>query len=108
MFALKNDIVIGLCTTQAQVQPKYMITFNDAVCILKFEEATQMVDVKRSLEQMENLLGMLLQIQCTSPSPGQLKILHHRNNYSDSTLTASETQKEIRSQIEGALEWVVE
>ena len=28
-----------------------------------------MVDVKRSLEQMENWLGMLVQLQCTIPRP---------------------------------------
>ena len=49
-FAFKNDIVITLCTTQVQVQPKYMNILNDAECILEFEEGMQMVDVRRSLE----------------------------------------------------------
>ena len=37
-FALKNDIMVGLCATQAQVQPKYTAALNDVECILEHEE----------------------------------------------------------------------
>ena len=49
-FAFKNDIVIALCTTQVQVQPKYINTLNDEECILEFEEGMQIMDVRGSLE----------------------------------------------------------
>ena len=107
-FAFKNDIVVFLCTTQAQIQLKYMTALNDVECALEFEQRTQMVGVKRSLKQMENLLGMQQPLQCTMPTPMQLKILHHRNSYNDSTLTAPETQKIVRSQIEGPSQQMVE
>ena len=57
---------------------------------------------------MENWLGMSVQAQCTTPRPEQLKTIPHRNNCSDSTLTAPKTQKEMRGQIEWALQQVVE
>ena len=80
-----------------------MILLNDAVGMLEFEEGMQMVNVKRSLQWMENCLGIPVQVQCTVPRPEQLKTIHHRNNYNDSTLTAPETQEEVRSQVERAL-----
>ena len=67
-----------------------------------------MVDIKRSLEQMENWLGMPVQVQCTTPRPEQLKTLYYRNDYSDSALTALETEEEMGIQIEGASQQVVE
>ena len=93
--------MVGLCTTPAQVQQKYMTALNDAEYVLEFGEKMKMVDIRRSLVQMVNWLGMPVQVQCTLPRPEQLKTLHCRNNYSDTTLTTSETQEEVRSQIEG-------
>ena len=101
-FSFKNDIMVGLCATWAQWQPKYITALNDVECILEFEEGTEMVGVKKSLEQTENWLGIPVQVYCTMPRPEQLKTLHHRTNYSDSTLTAPETWEEVRSQIERA------
>ena len=93
--------MIGLCTTQTQVQPKYVTALNDMDRILEFEEGTQRVDVKRSIEQMENWFVMPVQVQCMTPGPEQLKILHCANHYHDSTLTAPEAQEGTQSQIEG-------
>ena len=85
-----------------QVQPKYVTTLNDAECILMLEEEMPMVNTKRSLE-LKNLLGMPVQVWCTTPGSEQLKTLQFRNYYSDSALTAPEIQEEMRSYIEGAL-----
>ena len=52
-------------------------------------------------------MGMPVQVKCTPLRPEQLKILHHRNNYSDSTLTTPETEEELVSQNEGTLQQVV-
>ena len=98
----------GLCATQVHVQPKYLTKFNDAECLLEFEEGPQMVGAKGSLKQMENWLGMPVQVCFTTPRPEQLKILHCRNNYCNSALTAVETQKEMRSKIQWASQHVLE
>ena len=45
-FSFKNNIGLGLCTTQAKVQPKYMTTLDDVECMLEFKEGMQMMDVK--------------------------------------------------------------
>ena len=50
-----------------------------------------MVDIKRSVEWIENHLVMPVQILCAMPRPEQLDTLYHRNIYSDSTLTVPET-----------------
>ena len=57
---------------------------------------------------MENWLGMPVQVLYTTPRTKQQRILHHRNNYIDSTLTASATKEEKRSQIPEILQQVVE
>ena len=51
--SIQNDIVVGFSTTQTQVHPKYGTTLKDVEYILEFEEGRQMVDIKRSLEQMK-------------------------------------------------------
>ena len=69
-FAFKNDVVVGLCTTQSQVHPNYITTLNDVECILKSEEGSKMVDVKGTPKQMENWLGIpAVQAACTTPRP---------------------------------------
>ena len=65
-FAFKNDMIV-LCTTQTQVQSEYLTILIDAWCKLEIRQAMQMVGSKRSLEQMENWLGMPVQVQCTTP-----------------------------------------
>ena len=52
--------MVGFCEMQVQIQPKYMTALNDVDSILGFEAGMQMVDIKKSLEQMENWLGMLV------------------------------------------------
>ena len=61
-FVFKNDIVVGLCTTQTKALPKYVTTLDDMECTLAFEEGTQMLDVKKSMGQVENWLGMPVQV----------------------------------------------
>ena len=39
-----------------------MTTLDYMECMLEFQEVIQMVDAKRSLEQMENWLGMPVQV----------------------------------------------
>ena len=39
-FVSKNDIMVDLCTTQAQVHLKLVTALNDAEHILEFEEGT--------------------------------------------------------------------
>ena len=50
--------MVCLCATQAQVQPKYVTALNYMECVLEFKEGIQMMDIKSSLEQIENWLGM--------------------------------------------------
>ena len=56
----------------------------------------------------KNCLNVLVQVQYTKPRPVQLRTLYHRTSYIHSTLTAPETQEEVRSQCEGALQQLVE
>ena len=70
----------------SQAKPKSVTTLNDTECMLEFKEGTQMVDVKRSLELMENWLGMLAQVWCTMSRPKQFKTLHHRRHYYTTSL----------------------
>ena len=51
-LAVKNDIMVGFYTSQ--VQPKDMTALNYVECMLEFKERIHIVDVKRSLEGMEN------------------------------------------------------
>ena len=37
-FAFKKDNMVGLCTTQDQVQPMYATALNDVECVLEFVE----------------------------------------------------------------------
>ena len=59
-FAFKNDNMVGFCEMQVQIQTKYMTALNNVDSILGFEAGMQMVDIKKSLEQMENWLSMLV------------------------------------------------
>ena len=107
LVCTQNDIMVGLCITLAQVQPKYVTTLNGVECILEFEEHQWWMsrDVWRKWKT-----GWVFQYKCTAPlqdliiwDPYLIEktevILH---------LQHQKTQEEMTSQIEGASQQVVE